>query len=172
LPARIALLCLGSFVESERFMRIAAAIVFSLISAMPAAASPSVEELFREFDLFGHWAADCGGAATPANPHVAVLIASPGAVVEEHNLGTGFALNRYSVLTAARVSETRLATEVIFTPSAGGEERQKLVIQVRNGTRRTMFNQPEGGAVRVKDGVAVAHGIKTPVLKKCGEGSR
>ena len=56
---------------------------------------------------------------------------------------------------------------VIFQPGAQGEERQKLVFLIRNGTRRTMFNQPDGGAVRVKDGIALAHGIKTPVLKKC-----
>ena len=30
-----------------------------------------------------------------------------------------------------------------------------------------MFNQPEGGAVRVKDGIALARGGKTPVLRKC-----
>ena len=148
-------------------MRIVAAILFALLIARPAAAAPSVEELFREFDLFGHWAANCGEAATPANPHVAVIISSPGVVFEEHNLGNEFALNRYSVRSARRVLETRLAADVIFMPGAQGEERQKLVIQVRKGTRRTMFNQPEGGAVRVKDGVALAHGVRTPVLKKC-----
>jgi len=31
-----------------------------------------------------------------------------------------------------------------------------------------MFNQPDGGEVRVKDGVALAHGVRTPVLRKCG----
>ena len=30
-----------------------------------------------------------------------------------------------------------------------------------------MFNQPEGGAVRVKDGIAIGHGVKTPLLRKC-----
>jgi hypothetical protein len=30
-----------------------------------------------------------------------------------------------------------------------------------------MFNQTEGGPVRVRDGVALAPGIKTPVLRKC-----
>jgi len=41
------------------------------------------------------------------------------------------------------------------------------VFRVREGTRRTLFNQPDGGAVRVKDGIALAHGSKTPVLNKC-----
>jgi hypothetical protein len=57
--------------------------------------------------------------------------------------------------------------EVIFQPGRELEEHQKLVFQIQNGTRRTIFNQPEGGAVRVKDGIALAHGMKTPVLKKC-----
>ena len=57
--------------------------------------------------------------------------------------------------------------EVIFQPGTETEERQKLVFPVRDGTRRTLFNQPEDGPVRVKDGVALAHGTKTPVLKKC-----
>ena len=26
----------------------------------------------------------------------------------------------------------------------------------------------EGGEVRVKDGIALAHGTKTPLLRKCG----
>jgi hypothetical protein len=60
-----------------------------------------------------------------------------------------------------------LSVEVIFRPGAQNEERQKLVFLIRNGTRRTMFNQPDGGEVRVKDGVALAHRIRTPVLKKC-----
>ena len=38
---------------------------------------------------------------------------------------------------------------------------------VRKNTRRTMFNQPDGGDVRVKDGIVLASGGKTPVLKKC-----
>jgi hypothetical protein len=34
-----------------------------------------------------------------------------------------------------------------------------------------MFNQTDGGPVRVKDGIAVARGSKTPLLRKCDEGS-
>ena len=37
---------------------------------------------------------------------------------------------------------------------------------MRNGTRRTMFNRPEEGAVRVRDGTVVGAGLKTPLLKQ------
>ena len=57
--------------------------------------------------------------------------------------------------------------EVIFQPGTETEERQKLVFQVRKDTRRTMFNQPDNGPVRVKDGVVLARAAKTPVLNKC-----
>jgi hypothetical protein len=135
---------------------------------LPALASPSVEELFRAFDLFGNWASDCKQPATAANPHVEIAAPSAGEVVEEHDLGSGFARNRYIVLSAARISATQLSVSVNFQPSGQAEERQKLVFLIRNGTRRTIFNQPEGGTTRVKNGIAVELGVKTPVLKKCG----
>ena len=56
---------------------------------------------------------------------------------------------------------------MIFRPGQEGEQRQRLEMAVRDGTRRTLFNQPEGGPVRVEDGVAVGYGLKTPLLKKC-----
>ena len=56
---------------------------------------------------------------------------------------------------------------MIFQPGAENQEREKLVFQVRDGTRRTMFNQPEGKEVLVKGGIALARGNKTPMLKKC-----
>jgi hypothetical protein len=31
-----------------------------------------------------------------------------------------------------------------------------------------MFNQADGGSVRVRDGIALARGSKTPLLHKCG----
>jgi len=34
-----------------------------------------------------------------------------------------------------------------------------------------MFNQTSGGTVRVKDGIALARGTKTPLLRRCEEGS-
>jgi hypothetical protein len=90
-------------------------------------------------------------------------------VLEDHNLGPDFAVNRYSVLSAEQLSQTSLSVYVIFQPGTEIEERQKLVFAVNNNTRRTMFNQSDGGAVRVKDGVAVARGTKTPLLRKCEE---
>jgi len=148
-------------------MRLAAVLVFAALFVTPAAAAPSVEEAFKQFDLFGQWALDCKQPATPANPHVSITMPNDGTVLEEHNSGVDFGVNRYSVLAATPVSASRLSVEVIFRPGAPGEERQKLVFQIRKGTRRTMFNQPDGGAVRVKDGVVLAAGIKTPVLRKC-----
>jgi hypothetical protein len=56
---------------------------------------------------------------------------------------------------------------VIFQPGCECEERQRLIWAVGKNTLRTVFNQPQDGPVRVKDGVAVGYGIKTPVLKKC-----
>ncbi len=149
-------------------MRIVAAIVLAFFTAVPAAATtPSVEDLFRQFGLFGDWASNCKQPATPANPHVSVTTPSAGLVLESHDLGADFALNRYSVLAATRVSDTRLSVEVVFQPGSEIEERQTLVFQIRDGTRRTLFNQPIGGPVRVKGGIALARGSKTPVLRKC-----
>ena len=45
---------------------------------------------------------------------------------------------------------------MIFQPGTEVEERQKLVFRVRDNTRRTMFNQPADGPVRVKDGIVLA----------------
>ena len=148
-------------------MRIAAVLVLAFATAVPAAKAAPVDELFRQFGLFGTWAPDCGQAASPANPHVSITTPSPGLVLENHDLGRDYAINRYSMLAAERISDERLSVEVIFQPGTDAEERQKLVILVRKGTRRTMFNQPDGGAVRVKNGIALAHGSKTPVLNKC-----
>jgi hypothetical protein len=152
-------------------MRIVAVLVFAAVTAgyaaLPAAAAPSIEELFNEFGLFGNWAADCKLAATPANPHVGITMPSAGLVLEDHNLGADFAVNHYSVLSATRISAELLSVNVIFQPGTEVEERQTLVFLVRQGTRRTMFNQPDGGAVRVKDGIALARGTRTPLLKKC-----
>jgi hypothetical protein len=149
-------------------MRIAAVIVLAVLTAMPVTAdAPSVEDLFQQFGLFGNWASDCNQPATPTNPHVSITTPSPGLVLEDHDLGPDYAVNRYSVLSAARISDTRLSVNVIFQPGSAIEERQTLEFLVRDGTRRTMFNQPDGGAVRVKDGIALAHNSKTPVLNKC-----
>jgi hypothetical protein len=149
-------------------MRIAAVMVLAAATAMPAAAQTApVDVLFEQFGLFGTWATDCQQPASPANPHVSITTPSPGLVSESHDLGPNYAINHYSMVSAERLSTEHLAVAVIFQPGTETEERQKLVFRVREGTRRTLFNQPDGGAVRVKDGIALAHGSKTPVLNKC-----
>ena len=155
-------------------MRIAVVLVLASTAAIPSTALPaaadtplSVEQLFREFGLFGTWATNCKGPATPANPRVTISLPTAGVVLEDHDLGADYARNRYSVLTAQRTAAERLSVDVIFQPGGAGEERQKLEFLVRGGTRRTMFNQSDGGPVRVKGGIALARGSKTPLLRKC-----
>jgi hypothetical protein len=145
------------------------AVVASLVVSPHANAGP-VDELFQQFDLFGTWAADCSRPATPSNPRVSISTPSAGLVLEDHDLGPDFAVNRYSVLSAERISASSISVDVIFQPGTEVEERQKLVFSVRDNTRRTMFNQADGGTVRVKDGIALARGSRTPLLRKCEEG--
>jgi hypothetical protein len=126
--------------RSGEVMRIAAVLVLAAATAMPAAAQTApVDALFEQFGLFGIWAADCQQPASPANPHVSITTPSPGLVSESHDLGPNYTINHYSMVSAERVSAEQLA----------------------------LFNQPDGGAVRVQDGIALAHGSKTPVLNKC-----
>jgi len=156
-------------------MRVAALLVFACVTVVPSAAADlrlPVEELFNKFGLFGTWANTCAGPATPDNPHVTISMPTPGVVLEDNDLGPDYAVNRYSVLTAQRVAPERLLVEVIFQPGTASEERQKLEFLVHAGTRRTLFNQSDGGPVRVKGGIALAHGSKTPVLKKCEQSGR
>jgi hypothetical protein len=145
-------------------MRLVAVLVFAAATAVAAA---PVDALFQEFGLFGTWAPDCKQPAAPTNPHVSITTPSPGLVREDHDLGPNYTVNHYSMLSAERVSADELSVEVIFQPGTETEERQKLVFQVRKDTRRTMFNQPQDGPVRVKDGIVLARGAKTPVLNKC-----
>ncbi len=148
-------------------MLIVTVMVLAAATAMPADKTVPVETLFREFGLLGTWASHCTQAASPGNPHVSITAPGAGAVLEEHDLGSGFAINRYSMLSGERLSDELLSVKTIFQPGTAEEERERLVFRVRGGTRRTMFNQPEGGEARVKDGVALPGGSKTPMLKKC-----
>ncbi|HEX3858164.1 MAG TPA: hypothetical protein VHV58_01060 [Pseudolabrys sp.] len=149
-------------------MRIAAILALMASLATPATAhDPSVKELFEQFGLFGRWAAHCDEPARSDNPHVGITVSDAGAVREEQDLGSDFAANRYRILSAERKSPTRLSVEVMFHAGDQAEQKQVLEFQVGNGTRRTMYNRPEGGAVRVKDGIALAVGTKTLTLKKC-----
>ena len=146
---------------------VAALVLAAAISAAAAAAASSTEDLFVQFGLFGTWAVDCKQIASPENPHVNITTPSPGLILEDHDLGEGSAVNRYSILSAEKLSANRLAVQVIFQPGKDTEERQQLVWAVHDRTLRTLFNQPQDGPVRVKDGVAVAYGVATPLLKKC-----
>ena len=148
-------------------MRIAAVLMLAATTVVAAAQTAAVDALFRQFGLFGSWASDCRAPASPANPHVSITEPSAGLVLESHDLGSNYTINRYSMLSAKRLSAEQLSVEVIFQPGTGEEQRQKLVFLVRKSTRRTMFNQADGGPVRVKDGIVVARGVKTPVLNKC-----
>jgi hypothetical protein len=128
----------------------------------------AVDAVFRDFDMFGTWAADCGRPATLDNPHVTVSSPNAGSVIENNDLGPDYTANRYSVLGARRLSRERLEATVLFRPGTPDEERQVLIFDMRNGARRTLFNKVIGGEVRVKNGVVLSRGIKTPVLRKCG----
>ena len=150
-------------------MRVATGVSVAWMFVTAASADPAatVEQVFNNFGLFGTWASNCAADAAPANPRVTILMQTPGVVFEEHNLGADYAVNRYSVLAARQVSADRVSVDVIFQPGKPDEQRQTLEFQVRNGTRRTLFNQPEGDAPRVKGGVALATGARTPLLRKC-----
>ena len=169
-------------------MRVATSIMFAvalvmptLVIAMPGArfaqkqkethaplvAASSVRQLFEQFGLFGMWAIDCKQPAGPDNPHVRIASLESEFVQEDHDLGPDFTINRYNVLSAERLSPTRLSVEVLFQPGTDDEEKQKLIFLISEGTRRTLFNQPDEGPVRVKDGIALGRGVKTPLLTKC-----
>jgi hypothetical protein len=156
-------------------MRLAAVVVLVFAGLGPAAAQdarPSadpakVEAVLRDAGLFGTWAVDCGRPATPANPHVSIVLAG-GAVLERHELGTDYEINTYRVIDAKRLSATRVSVEVLFKPGSENEQTQDLVFRVSKDTRRTIFNRVEGGAVVVKDGIVAGHNVKTPTLKRCG----
>ena len=149
-------------------MRGVAVVAFLLSMTLAAVAEPATTaEVFRQFGLFGTWAVDCGRPASPANPYVSDILQEAGAVVEEHHLGPNYAVNRYRVLLATRLSATRVALEVIFQPGSEAARQQKLIMHVSKERRRTLFNQSQGGEVRVRDGVVLAVGVKTPTLAKC-----
>jgi hypothetical protein len=149
-------------------MRSVAGVAFLLSMTLAAAAAPpTTADVFRQFGLFGTWAVDCSRPASPQNPYVSDILQDTGAVVEEHHLGPDYAVNHYSVLSATRLSDSQVALAVMFQPGSEAAQRQKLVMRVRDGRRRTLFNQPQGGAVRVENGVALIAGVKTPTLRKC-----
>jgi len=157
------------FESAERYVKRLLAVL--LLAGSAAASAPSQaaspDTLFQDFALFGTWASDCKAPASPGNPHVTIATPAPGVVLENHDLGPSYAVNHYSMLSAERLSGDELSVETIFQPGTEVEERQKLVFLVRDNTRRTMFNQPVNGPVRVKDGIVLARNVQTPVLHKC-----
>jgi len=157
-------------------MRLVAVFVFAFAGAIPAAAQDAraavdpvqVETVLRDAGLFGTFAVDCAAAATPANPHVSIMLADAGNVIERHELGGDYEINNYRVVSAQRLSKSRVSVEVLFKPGSEREQEQHLVFAIGEATRRTIFNRIEGGAVVVKDGVVSGAGVKTPTLRKCG----
>ena len=88
-------------------------------------------------------------------------------MIETHDVGANYAANLYSVRSARRIADDRLEFSVVFVPGTRAEEYQTLELLVGKGTRRTMFNRVDDGPIRVRHGVAVANGRKTPLLRKC-----
>ncbi len=149
-------------------MRTMVVVAFLLSTTLVATAEPpTTVEVLRQFGLFGTWAVDCGRPASPSNPYVSDIVQDNDAVVEEHHLGPNYAVNRYRVLVAERLSATQVALEVVFRPGSEAAQQQKLIMLVSGGQRRTLFNQPKDGAVRVRDGIVLAAKVKTPILSKC-----
>ena len=153
---------------SEAMVRIAAAIAVVVIFAGPAAAkAPSVERLFNELGLFGVWAGDCAAPPSLDNPHVSVGMPQPGAVLEQHDFGSGYESNRYAIRAARRLSGHRLAIDARFERAGAEPQRQLIVMTVEAGRRRTIFTGTEDAPPRVLNGIATANGAPTPTLKKC-----
>ena len=138
-------------------MRIAAVIVLAAVTAMPAAAARP------------HRSTSCSSSSAcsaPGRPIASSRPRPPIRMSASRRRARGWCwrttisapIMRSTATACCRRSgfpASSLSVEVIFQPGTEAEERQKLVFLVRDGTRRTMFNQPDGGAVRVKDGIAL-----------------
>jgi hypothetical protein len=148
-------------------MRLTVALLALVLSLPVGARASSPEQLYRQFGLFGAWARECGMPAATDNPHVSVSEPNPGVILEDQHLGPDYAINRYSVLSARRLSGTELEVTALFHPGAANEERQQLIFAVHDRTRRTMYTAVIGGPVRVKHGIALWNHSKTPILQKC-----
>lgn len=144
-----------------------------VVFVSPALAQPTKAptktpaEVFAHYGLFGDWAVDCAAKASPSNPHVSVK-RETGEIVETHDLGPDYAMNSYRVIEAKELSPTRVSVDVSFQAADRTAQPQQLVFFVRGDTRRTLFTKVEDGPVRVKNGVVVGFGTRTPRLKKCG----
>ena len=149
-------------------MRLVSALALLLLATRAVAQeTPGVAALFKDYGLLGEWAIDCKSKASPENPHVRVSEDDEGNIVELHDLGEDYRVNAYRMLAAKRLSQTEVSVEALFDPGSDAEQKQDLTFSVHDGTRRTVFTRVEGGPVRVKNGVAIGFGAKTPRLSKC-----
>ena len=147
---------------------VAAAIALTAVFSGAAAARPmSAERLFHEFDLFGVWAPNCAAPASIDNPRVSIGMPQPGAVLEQHDFGPDYEPNRYVIVAARRLRGQRLAVDALFEQDGAEPQRQLIIMQVENHTRRTMFTGTGHEPPRVLNGIATATGAPTPMLKKC-----
>lgn len=126
----------------------------------------SVTELLRQFDLLGNWAVNCGLAAAPDNPHVAVLSPVSGPAIEIHDLGPELEPNRYVIASVSRASIDVLSLKALVWPGTSEQQIDDLVLVVGEGTRRTISNRPEGRTLSVRAGIN-QNGKETPLLHKC-----
>ncbi|MBS0246637.1 MAG: hypothetical protein JSR61_08440 [Proteobacteria bacterium] len=132
----------------------------------------NAEPVFRDLNLLGNWARDCAAPASPQNPHVATTAPGDGRVVEVHDVGPEYASNLYHFIAARRLDKDSIEAQALFRPGLEGEEPQTLVMRIGKDargtdTRRTIYNRGDDG-VRVRNGVALRSGLKTPVLRRCG----
>src|SRR5262249_4946794 len=91
----------------------------------------SADELFRHFNLFGTWATDCKNPPTPSNPFVSITTPSAGLILEDHNLGPDYAVNRYSVLSARVGAGGGGGINRLLPPGRGGGRTKKAVLRGR-----------------------------------------
>src|SRR5262245_66049989 len=116
---------------SGEAMRSSAVLALCVSFAMLSGANAeSVEELFNQFNLFGKWATNCNTPPTPVNLHVSITMQSAGLVLEDHNLGPNYTVNRYSVQSAENVSPTNLSVSVVFQPGTEVDEGKSQVFVV------------------------------------------
>lgn len=155
-------------------MRLCAASVLLLMLSSTAAATqnPSVTKLFDEFGLFGTWATDCNRAPAVDNPYATVIRPTgTGPVIEKDDAGPSAYVNRYTIVSAKRLTADTLSVTTVYRVGKQEKQVQDQIWFVRDGSWRTLFNQPKGETALVKDGNVVGSGIKTPILHRCDAAS-
>ncbi|HEU4661569.1 MAG TPA: hypothetical protein VFS63_13000 [Pseudolabrys sp.] len=151
-------------------MRVYAAGVLVLALSVPAGAAQKspVTKVFEEFGLFGTWAADCTRAPAVDNAYATVIRpAGSGPVIEKDDAGPAAYVNRYTIVSAKRLSDDTLSVRTVYRVGSQEKQIQDQIWFVRDDRWRTLFNQPKGAAALVKDGNVVGSGIKTPILHRC-----